>query len=101
MHPSSLFSDYPRGFGVHEVGEGIDFYWIHANKIKQDFGYVAIVLYWKGILRKCHPSNHEEIMKKIKKAESENGETLFDIIVDQLLNKNDCYDHTLSFDKEY
>lgn len=96
------FHDLLRGgFGMHEVGEGIDFYQIHADKSQRDFGYEATVLYWEEICQKCHPTNRHEIMLKIKAAKAHEGKTLFDIIVDEILNKNDWYDHTLYFDNKY
>lgn len=101
-HNMDAFHDLLRGgFGVHEVGEGIDFYWVHTNKSRQDLGYEATVLYWEKILQNCHPSNCEKIMQKIELAQSNQGETLFDIIVTEILDKNDWYNHTLNFDNEY
>lgn len=98
-HNMNAFHDLLRGgFGVHDVGEGIDFYWKHANKSRQDLGYEATVLHLEKILTKCHPSNRENIAEKIKKAKNRQGETLFDVIVNEILDKNDWYDHTLVFD---
>lgn len=37
-------------------------------------------------------------MLKIKAAKAHEGKTLFDIIIDEILNKNDWYDHTLYLD---
>lgn len=100
-HNMDAFHDLLRsGFGVHEVSEGIEFYWLHTNKSRRDFGYKATVLYWEKILQKCHPTNHEEIMLKIKTAQNCEGETLFDIIVGIILNKDDWYNHILNFDNE-
>lgn len=101
-HNMDAFNDLLRGgFGVHEVGEGIEFYWIHSNKSRQDFGYEATSLYWKRILQKCHPTNYKKVTLKLNAAQNHEGETLFDIIVSQILNKNDWYDHTLILDDEY
>lgn len=101
-HNMDAFHDLLRGgFGVHEVGEGIDFYWIHADKSQQDFGYEATILYWEKIFQKCHPTNRKEVMLKIKAAKAHEGKTLFDIIIDEILNKDDCYNHTLYFDNYY
>ena len=96
------FHDLLRGgFGVHEVGEGIDFYWIHSNKSRQDLGYEETALHWEKILQKCHPTNYEIVRQKIKAAQNQEGETLFDIITHDILCKDDWYDHTLSFDNEF
>ncbi len=101
-HNINAFHDLLRGgFGVHEVGERIEFYWVHSNKSRQDFGYEAAVLYWENIFRECHPTNRERIMIKVKEAQKHQGKTLFDIIIEEILDKNDWYDHTLNFDNEY
>lgn len=98
-HNMDAFHDLLRGgFGVHEVGEGIEFHWVHADKSRQDFGYEATVLYWEKILQRCHPTNRERVMLKIKAAKEHEGKTLFDMIVDQILYKDDFYDHTLYLD---
>lgn len=101
-HNMDAFHDLLRGgFGVHEVEEGIDFLWVHTNKSRQDFGYEATEDYWRNILQTCHPSNREKVMQKIKAAQCKEGDTLFDIIVDEILDKEDWYNHTLKFDCEY
>lgn len=100
-HNMDAFHDLLRGgFGVHELGEGIDFLWVHAKKSRQDFGYEATEAYWRNILQTCHPSNCEKVMQKIKAAQCMEGETLFDIIVGEILYKEDWYNHTLKFDNE-
>lgn len=39
------FHDLLRGgFGVHKIGEGIEFYWVHTDKSQENFGYEATVL---------------------------------------------------------
>lgn len=101
-HNMDAFHDLLRGgFGVHKVGEGIDFYWINADKSQQDLGYEATALYWEKIFQKCHPTNRQEIMLKIKAAKAHEGKMLFDIIIDEILSKSDWYDHTLYLDNEY
>lgn len=101
-HGLDAFHDLLRGgFGVHEVGEGIEFNWVHSNKSRQDFGYEATVLYWEKILQGCHPTNRERVKLKIEKARNHEGETLFDIIIGIILDKSDFYDHTLILDNEY
>ncbi len=93
------FHDFLRGgFGVHEYGQGIDFLWIHAEKIRADFGYEATELYWQEILNKCHPSNQLQIAQKVKAAKNKQGETLFDMIVQQILCKTSVYQHSLVLD---
>lgn len=51
-HNMDSFHDLLRGgFGMHETGEEIEFYWIHADKSQQDFGYDATVLYWEKFFK--------------------------------------------------
>lgn len=101
-HNLDAFHDLLRGgFGIHEEGEGIEFYWMHTKKSRQDFGYDATVLYWEKILQICHPTNREKIKLKIKAAQNHEGDTLFDLIIGEILNKNDLYDHVLNFDNDY
>lgn len=98
-HNMDAFHDLLRGgFGVHEYGEGIEFYWVHADKSRQDFGYEATVSYWERILQRCHPANREIVRQKMETAKAHEGETLFEMIVDQILMKDDVYDHTLYLD---
>lgn len=98
-HNMDAFHDLLRGgFGVHEYGEGIEFYWVHADKSRQDFGYEATVSYWERILQRCHPANREIVRQKMETAKAHEGETLFEMIIDQILMKDDVYDHTLYLD---
>lgn len=101
-HNMDAFHDLLRGgFGVHEIGERIEFYWVHSNKSRQDFGYEATALYWERILQRCHPTNYQKIALKINAAQNHEGETLFDIIIGEILDKRDWYDHILILDNEY
>lgn len=100
-HNLDAFHDLLRGgFGVHEVGEGIDFHWIHSNKSRQDLGYEETARHWERILQRCHPANHEIVKQKIRAAQNHEGETLFDIIIEIILDKDDWYDHTVILDDE-
>lgn len=101
-HNMHAFHDLLRGgFGMHEMGEGIDFYWINADKSRKDLGYEATALYFEKIFQKCHPTNRQTVMLRMKEAKACEGETLFDIIVDEILDKSDLYDHSLQLDSEY
>lgn len=98
-HNLDAFHDLLRGgFGVHEYGEGMDFVWINADKSRRDFGYEATALFWDKISQKCHPTNREMMSEKARAAREHKGETLFEILVGEIMNKNDVYDHTLSFE---
>lgn len=88
------------GFGVHEEGEGIGFCWTHSNKSRRELGYEATAAYWEKTLESCHPSNREAVALKIAAAKNHEGKTLFDIIMSEILDKSDGYDHTLILDDE-
>ena len=86
-HNLDAFNDLLRGgFGVHEYGEPILIKWLNYNKSKSDFGYKSTILYYKNILKKCHPTNIEYIKNKIKDAKLNKGETLMDIIIEIILD---------------
>ncbi len=95
-HNMDALHDLLRGgFGVHEVGESIEFCWTHAGKSRRDFGYGATAAYWEKLLQKCHPTNRAGIMQKLEAAQKHEGPTLFDIITGEILDKEDWYDHRL------
>lgn len=98
-HNMDAFHDLLRGgFGVHEYGEGVDFVWVNSDKSRQDLGYEATALFWDRIKEKCHPTNRDKMAEKAMLARKCQGETLFDIIAAQILDKNSVYDHTLTFE---
>ena len=100
-HNMSAFHDLLRGgFGVHEYGEKIAFTWTHAAKSRQDFGYEATVGYWERFLQRCHPTNRGWVQKNIRAAQNGEGPTLFELPVNEILDKEDDYDHSLSLDDE-
>lgn len=86
------------GFGVHEYGESVDFVWKNSDKSRRDLGYDATAQYHEKILKRCHPSNREIVAKRITAAQNHEGETLFDMIVGQINDKSDVYDHTLKLE---
>lgn len=98
-HNMDAFHDLLRGgFGVHEDGESIGFIWTHSGKSRRDLGYEATASHWKKVLQKCHPTNREAVAQKIRAAQNREGETLFDMIMGEILDKSDEYDHTLILD---
>lgn len=84
------FNDILRGgFGVHEYDEHIIVKWVNSNKSKEDLSYKLTISELKKRLKKCHPSHVPLINKRIQDLESNNGDTLFDSIVDIIRsNKN-------------
>lgn len=83
------------GFGVQQVGQGIDFLWKNAAKSRQDFGYAATACYWQAVLQRCHPANRERAAQRLAQAQRGEGPTLFAMITELILAKDDRYDHTL------
>lgn len=89
-HNLDAFNDLLRGgFGVHEYGEKLRITWVNASKSKIDFGYDATVEHWEKALKICHPTSQERVAKKICDAQNHVGQTLFDIIVDIIVDSDD------------
>lgn len=65
-HNLDAFNDLLRGgFGLHEYGQGLDIRWINAAKSRRDFGYFR------------------------NRREQEKGQTLFDLLVEIILDTDD------------
>ena len=76
------FIDYLRGgFGKHKYNEPIKITWINSKKSRNDLGYQETINVLKKRLSKCHPSNRDNIQKKIELAEKNEGQTIFDEII--------------------
>jgi hypothetical protein len=77
------FIDYLRGgFGKHKYNQPIKITWTNTTKSKKDLGYPETINVLKKRLGKCHPSNRDNIQKKIELAEKNEGKTMFDEIID-------------------
>ena len=95
------FHDLLRGgFGVFEYGESVDFFWIHSEKSRQEFGFDATARYWEDILTRCHPVNRPAVREKAENAKRHSGPTLFDLIVGEILCRTGVYSHTLTLGGE-
>ena len=86
------------GFGVHEPGESLDFYWLHTVKSRRDFGYEATAAFWEKALKTCHPTAREHVQSMIHAAKKHTGETLFDILVNAIRETRSDYHHRLYLD---
>lgn len=85
-HNLDAFNDLLRGgFGIHEYGEPIVITWENANKSKNDLGYKATVKHYENMLKTCHPTNIDYVRGLLKSAKQEKGDTLFDIIVEIII----------------
>jgi RNAse (barnase) inhibitor barstar len=77
------FNDVMRGgFGAYEYEEDIEILWTNSIKSRKVFGYQETVKYLEGILKTCHPLNRENVQKELDLAKSEQGDTLFEIILE-------------------
>jgi RNAse (barnase) inhibitor barstar len=78
----ALYDILKGGFGVHEYNEELQITWINASKSKIDLGYKETTKHWEKVLEKTHPTNENEINKKLIDAKNETGKTLYEIIID-------------------
>lgn len=86
----NAFNDLLRGgFGVFDYGTPITIKWLNADKSKNDLGYAATILQYEKALAKCPDENKPFIQEKIDMAKANEGQTLFDIIVDIILDTDD------------
>ena len=83
------FVDFLRGgFGKHKYNEPIKITWINNNKSKKDLGYEETIKILKKRLARCHPSNKESIQKKIELADKQEGQTIYDEIIECINDLN-------------
>ena len=69
------------GFGRHEMYEPIDIVWRNFAKSRRDLGYPATVIYYEEMLRRCHPTNREDVLARLREAENGQGDTVLDRIL--------------------
>ena len=95
------FNDLLRGgFGVHEYGQPLDVRWVRSEKSRRDLGYAETERYWTQLLGRCHPSNRERVQEKLDAARRGEGKTLFDMLVDIILDSGDSgRQRTLTLDE--
>jgi RNAse (barnase) inhibitor barstar len=55
--------------------------WIHANQSRQALGFEAMIRWLRDHLATCHPSSQADFRARLAKAERQQGETLFDLVV--------------------
>ena len=83
------FIDFLRGgFGKHNYNEPIKITWVNNGKSKKDLGYPETINVLKKRLAKCHPSNKDNIQKKIEMAEKNEGKTIYDEIIECINDLN-------------
>ena len=93
------FNDALRGgMGRHEAYEPLSVRWVHSEKSAADFGYEAAAAYYESLLERCHPSNREEIEKRLHQAQAGKGETLFEKITALIQRMDTGHDCTLTLE---
>lgn len=75
------------GFGTPE--EGFVLIWKNSERSRQRLGYDETVKHLKLMLKHCHPSNREEVGRRLAAAERREGETVFDWLVDIIRDHRD------------
>ena len=70
------------GFGVHDYEEPIVLRWTNSAKSQVDLGYPATIDRLQAVLERCHPSNRASVGQSIAAAEQQQGDTLFQTIVE-------------------
>ncbi|MEV0248420.1 barstar family protein [Nocardia sp. NPDC050712] len=75
------FNDILRGgFGTPESGFVLR--WLHSDRSRQALGWSETVMYLEGVLQRCHPTNRERVRAEIEAARRQEGQTLFDLLVE-------------------
>ncbi len=70
------------GFGVYEYAEPVRLIWLHSDKSRNDLGWDETVKYLSAKVTSCHPANVDSVKRDLALAESHEGKTLFELIVD-------------------
>lgn len=84
------FNDLLRGgFGVFEYGTPLTIKWLNADKSREDLGYEATALQYEKAIAKCPEESKPFIQEKIDMARAGKGQTLFDLIVEIILDTED------------
>ncbi len=72
------------GFGTPD--EGFIIIWSNSTISKEKLGYPETVRQLKIMLANCHPTNREGVKRKLQDAGAGTGETVFDWVVDIILD---------------
>ncbi|MED4697187.1 barstar family protein [Peribacillus frigoritolerans] len=75
------------GFGDIETEEQFTIIWRNSAKSKVDLGYSETIVKLNEILKNCQHSNEEKVIQEIKDAKMNNGPTIFDLIEEIILDK--------------
>lgn len=82
------FNDFLRGgFGTPE--DGFILVWRHSEISRERLGHFETLLWLEERVHHCHPSNVAHIQERITAARQNEGETLFDTLVDIIRGHED------------
>jgi RNAse (barnase) inhibitor barstar len=77
------FNDILRGgFGDIEEDDEVEIVWKNSKKSINDLSYDETIRRLNEILVNCHPTNKEFVLQKIRLAESNQGSTVFDLLIE-------------------
>ena len=79
------FNDILRGgFGTPE--DGFVLRWLNSARSRQALGWEATIAWYERTLTTCHPNNREHFRAELDRARRHEGTTLFDWIVEIILD---------------
>lgn len=82
------FNDFLNG-GFGTPDEGFVLIWQRSDLSRQRLGYGETLRWLEEKLHRCHPANVARVQAEIAAARRQQGETLFDILVQILRNHED------------
>ena len=75
------------GFGTPD--EGFSLTWRNSDTSRKALGYGETALWLMENLQRCHPSNRPRVQSELNDAQNNQGNTLFDIIVEIIRGHKD------------
>ena len=75
------------GFGTPD--EGFSLTWRNSHTSRKALGYAETTIWRMENLQRCHPSNRPRVQSELKDAQNNQGETLFDIILEIIRGHKD------------
>jgi len=82
------FNDFLRG-GYGTPDDGFVLIWKHTDLSRERLGYGETLRWLEERVHRCHPSNVAHIQQRIAAAQRNEGETLFDTLVDIIRGHED------------
>ena len=82
------FNDFLRG-GFGTPDEGFVLIWRHSDISRERLGYSETLRWLEERVQHCHPSNVASVQERIASARRNEGETLFDTLVEIIRDHDD------------